>query len=277
MLYSLLQEEHRWLLTALVLVLAALHLLAARTMRSDEDSRGAARFALAGMALALATSAVPIRLEGEAISIALAFEAALLVWIGFRVGQRPLRLAGSALFAAVVFLLLAESGASPDRAFLNARFAAFCAVVAALAVSLVRASRAGRLGRERWVYGLLGIAASLMTVWGLSEQVWSLLGQQDWNLDVRKAQQMGLSLLWALAAGSLILLGVQLRSRLWRFQGLALLAIVIPKVFFIDLSFLERAYRVASLLVLGIVLLAVSYAYQRFAGDDPEDEGGSSE
>lgn len=35
------------------------------------------------------------------------------------------------------------------------------------------------------------------------------------------------------------------------------------KVFFYDLSFLERAYRILSFLVLGIVLLIVSFLYQR--------------
>ena len=77
---------------------------------------------------------------------------------------------------------------------------------------------------------------------------------------------MGLSLLWAIAAGLLIWIGVAQRSRVWRWQGLALLAIAIVKVFAVDLSFLERAYRIASLLVLGMVLLAVSFAYQRAFG-----------
>ena len=85
---------------------------------------------------------------------------------------------------------------------------------------------------------------------------------------------MGLSLLWAVAAGLLIWIGVHQRSRVWRWQGLTLLAVVIVKVFTLDLSFLERAYRIASLLVLGLVLLAVSFAYQRAFGTG---EGGAEE
>jgi uncharacterized membrane protein len=38
---------------------------------------------------------------------------------------------------------------------------------------------------------------------------------------------------------------------------------VVSKVFLYDLSFLERAYRILSFLVLGAVLLAVSFFYQR--------------
>ena len=52
---------------------------------------------------------------------------------------------------------------------------------------------------------------------------------------------------------------------------------MIVKVFTLDLSFLERAYRIASLLVLGIVLLAVSFTYQRIFGAGGGDEGEEDE
>ena len=48
-----------------------------------------------------------------------------------------------------------------------------------------------------------------------------------------------------------------------RWQGLALFGIVVAKVFLVDLSYLSGGYRVLSSIVLGIVLLAVSFLYQR--------------
>jgi len=44
---------------------------------------------------------------------------------------------------------------------------------------------------------------------------------------------------------------------------LALFGIVVAKVFLIDLSYLSGGYRVLSSIVLGIVLLAVSFLYQQ--------------
>ena len=49
-----------------------------------------------------------------------------------------------------------------------------------------------------------------------------------------------------------------------RWQALALLGIVIGKVFIFDLSFLQRFYRILSFLFLGFALLLISFYYQRY-------------
>jgi uncharacterized membrane protein len=48
---------------------------------------------------------------------------------------------------------------------------------------------------------------------------------------------------------------------LW--QALSLFGLVVIKVFIYDSSFLERFYRIVSFLILGLVLLVVSFLYQR--------------
>jgi uncharacterized membrane protein len=58
-------------------------------------------------------------------------------------------------------------------------------------------------------------------------------------------------------------LGIQRKSPLLRWQGLILFGLVVGKVFLYDLSFLERAYRILSFFVLGAVLMAVSFLYER--------------
>jgi uncharacterized membrane protein len=69
---------------------------------------------------------------------------------------------------------------------------------------------------------------------------------------------------WFLLAGALLLaVGFRRRSALLRWQGLALLAITIIKVFLIDTSTLSQGYRIISFLALGALLLGVSFAYQR--------------
>jgi uncharacterized membrane protein len=46
--------------------------------------------------------------------------------------------------------------------------------------------------------------------------------------------------------------------------GMLFLGVTVLKVFFIDLSSLETFYRIISFIVLGLLLLAVSYGYNRF-------------
>jgi uncharacterized membrane protein len=100
-------------------------------------------------------------------------------------------------------------------------------------------------------------------VWALSVEVWYGVGRLRLDVDIERARQMGLSLLWMLLAALLIWLGWRLAAKALRYQGLALLGLTIVKVFVADLSFLENAYRIASFLVLGVLLLVVSFRYQK--------------
>jgi len=68
---------------------------------------------------------------------------------------------------------------------------------------------------------------------------------------------------WALYGAGLLLVGRARRARLLRLLGLALLGVTAVKVFALDLSALDRAYRIVSFIVLGAILLAVSYLYQK--------------
>ena len=57
--------------------------------------------------------------------------------------------------------------------------------------------------------------------------------------------------------------GVRLSSPLLRWQALALFAFTTLKVFFADLSNLSGFYRIISSIALGVVLLVISFLYQR--------------
>jgi uncharacterized membrane protein len=81
------------------------------------------------------------------------------------------------------------------------------------------------------------------------------------NLEL--AKQLSLSVVWALYASGLLVAGQIRRLRLLRVMGLALLSVTALKVFIWDLSSLDRAYRIISFIMLGAILLVVSYFYQR--------------
>ncbi len=264
-LFVTLFDEHRWGLTLAVLAAGGVHLVALSLIGERDDRQSqAVRMVLGGLALTSLTAAIPIRLEGAWIGMAWAIEAAALVWAGFETRIRPLRGAGMALFVPVL-MLLTDQNESTTRLFLNERFAAFLAAGGGLAASTLFARRhEGTLGPdERRLYPVLGIAAVAVGVWSLSVELWWAL--ERWNLteNLRLTRQLGLSLLWILLATLLLAIGMRRDSKVLRFEGLALLGLTIVKVFLADLSFLDNAYRIASFLVLGIVLLAVSFKYQR--------------
>jgi hypothetical protein len=68
----------------------------------------------------------------------------------------------------------------------------------------------------------------------------------------------------SLEAVALVALGFLLRERLSRLSGLALLVGCVSKLFVYDMRGLEGMSRVLSFIVLGLVLIGVSFAYNRF-------------
>ena len=91
------------------------------------------------------------------------------------------------------------------------------------------------------------------------------------GVDAALAQQLALSLTWTLYATALMTVGVRQASSALRWQGLGLFGLVVGKVFLYDMASLERVYRIVSFMALGILLLVVSFLYQRRIFQ-PEDE-----
>ena len=71
--------------------------------------------------------------------------------------------------------------------------------------------------------------------------------------------------------------GLRLRIDDLRHGGLALLALATAKVFLFDLSALDVAYRVISLVALGILLLTSAWVWQRLQPKAPLETGLSGE
>ena len=74
---------------------------------------------------------------------------------------------------------------------------------------------------------------------------------------------------WAVIGVVAFVAGLRLRIDDLRHAGLALLALAAAKVFLFDLSALDVAYRVISLIVLGLLLLASAWLWQRSATRRP--------
>jgi uncharacterized membrane protein len=75
--------------------------------------------------------------------------------------------------------------------------------------------------------------------------------------------QLALSALWGLTGLAALLAGVRLDRAALRGAALALLALTAGKVFVADLASLDSMARAGSFLVLGTLLLAGAFAWQR--------------
>ncbi|HEY9285299.1 MAG TPA: DUF2339 domain-containing protein, partial [Pyrinomonadaceae bacterium] len=198
---------------------------------------------------------------------------------GYARRVKPLRLAGLALLAVTVLKLAFIDSTYFDaewhRALANQTFAAFALFVLAtwyVARTYARAGASVDADERRVALTALTIAGNLLAVAALSleavgyfdKQLALRAGQppENWR-ELRLASQLSLSLVWAVYGGALLALGHARGNRVLRLMALALLGAATAKVFLFDLSELERFYRIVSFIVLGAILLGVSFLYQQ--------------
>jgi uncharacterized membrane protein len=81
--------------------------------------------------------------------------------------------------------------------------------------------------------------------------------------ELRWRMQLGLSILWTVYAAATLAWGFVRRSVALRYAALCLFGLTIVKVFFVDLASVKTAYRMLSLLILGVMLLLVGLLYQK--------------
>ena len=184
---------------------------------------------------------------------------------GLRAALWPLRVVGYFLFL-VVLCRVAIFSIPAHQFLLNARFALFVVWVACfvLAWRFTRAPGVEVSDVETPFLACIAIAANIGALAALSLEIWDAIGRMpSLAIDRGLAQELALSSLWLVYAIGLMIAGLAKKWPELRWQSLTLLGVVIGKVFFVDLSFLDRFYRIVSFLLLGLVLMTVSFYYQR--------------
>jgi uncharacterized membrane protein len=170
------------------------------------------------------------------------------------------------MFAIVAIRLLALPIDAGPTFLLNARFLTYAVCAAAFfAVFLIAQRSPTELATDdSTIYFALAIAANFFFLLAISRDVWDAFGRMpSLGIDGGLAQQLALSVLWLFYSLALMVPGAMRKSPALRWQALALLGVTVVKVFILDLSFLTRFYRIVSFFVLGLVLLLVSFFYQR--------------
>ena len=238
------------------------------------------RLQFIALASTLAAVALVLAFDGPAVAFGWAAEGVLVGWLAYRERRRTL-VAGSAILISLGALQLLDLLTSPlpagDTPFLNPRAFAASLVVAMLAwlAWRIRGGASASVGHLRTA---LIVSANLLMLALVSADVHAFFAQRaaDASLDgelravadAGRAEQVALSVTWALYAVGLVFAGIRRRFAPARYLAIGLLAIVIAKVLVVDITGLDRLYRMLSVLGVGVLLLMASYLYQRKAADN---------
>jgi len=263
--YFWLNPQYHAYMGLFALALGALHLLLTKLLWVSEPLREPETWpALVsiGVAFAFVTLAVPVQFAGFRITIAWALEGLALAWFDSKFNNRWLDYGAWTVLALVIVRLLAidlEMYSNPNQfpALVNVRFLTFLASCIALWLG-------GLFLRTPIAAGAAYIAGHcfMLLILGLEISGWV-----DRNLEAgvrNSVLTVSISIMMALYAVALVTLGVATRTMLNRILGLGLVAIVIAKLYLLDVWILSRVFRITAFLALGALLLAVSYLYSRY-------------
>jgi uncharacterized membrane protein len=150
----------------------------------------------------------------------------------------------------------------PFLVFLNTGFLRALVLVAALFAAVWLARRSGqKLLEELPVAPVLALFGILMLWLIMTQDIWVHFhrgGRAHWQ----PSAHMYISVLWALYASALMVVGLRWRRRSVRYLGLGIFVLLLAKIFVVDTRTLDVTYRIAGFLATGLALMGVSYLYQ---------------
>jgi uncharacterized membrane protein len=280
--YSMIEEVDRTYMAWFALALAAVYILLSRQIHARNLPPQASRilyFLHLALAIGFITVAIPIRLNAHWITIGWFIEAGVLLWVADRIQSDFLNVFALGALALGVVRLLAFDNFHTTQPIFNLRMATYAVAIVVLGAV---AGYAGKRQDEsaRTVAAVALVALNLLALIALSREVYDYYDRQiatfrptvfdrDGStpyLELRRndiERDFTYSALWMAYGAMLMLIGFVRRSAFVRWQALILIAATIAKVFIYDVSQLDRVYRIVSFIILGVLLLAISFVYQR--------------
>ena len=235
-----------------------------------------------GLAVTFLTIGIALWLHQHWITLAWLVEAAVVFWAGAGSAHRRVK-----LFAAVVaclgllrLLTVDLYGWGEQPLLFNPRLVTFAVAIGALLWMIAIEARSPERDADAKVLAAAAIMVNLLALLaagleihdafapliraaaqGLAHPAFGDAGRAWHSLVILR--NFSYSALIMLYGAGLMWLGFARRSALLRWQAILLIAATIIKVFFFDVSELDHGWRVLSFIVLGALLLSISYAYQR--------------
>lgn len=235
-----------------------------------------------GVALLFITAIFPVQFDREWLTLAWALEGAALLWLFRRLGQGWLRSVAVGLFV-LAFIRLAMNPAVlgyHERAQgIVFNWISYTYLIAIVAFGL--GAWFARPPHHRWAgLSLRGWLAGMAVVLGfvmanlLVAHAFSPGARIEFDFSAALGRDMTYSLVWALYAAAILAAGFRWDLKVARYAGLGLLCVTIIKLFLHDLWALGGLYRIGSFVGLAVVLIGVSFVYQRFfvgANEEPDE------
>src|ERR1700722_13906523 len=279
--YAMIEEVDKRYMAWFALALAGVYICFSRLVHARGLIRGAnekLHFLHLAVAIGFITVAVPIRLDAHWITIGWFVEAGILLWVANRIKSDFLNVfALGALILGVARLLLIDNFYTTQLLF-NPRMATYAVAVAVLgAVAWYAAKREDESARA--VAAIAVVALNALALIALTLEAADYYSRQmivyrptfngrtpAYATDLRRIEierDFTYSALWMAYGAMLMIVGFLRRSAFVRWQALLLIAATIVKVFVYDVSQLDKGYRIVSFIALGVLLLAISFVYQR--------------
>ena len=226
------------------------------------------------IAMGFITVAIPIYLNSHWITMGWFVEAAVLLWVSGRMKSELLTVFSLGALALGVVRLLVWDNFETTQVIFNSRMATAAVAIAVLGL-LVWQGRKRDDDAGQTMAAIGSVALNALALWALSLEIRDYFGSQitranrgiapDWNVsrDIGITRDFAFSALWMAYGGMLMVVGFLKKSAFIRWQALALMAATICKVFVYDVSSLDKGYRIVSFIVLGALLMGVSFVYQR--------------
>jgi uncharacterized membrane protein len=247
------------------------------TVPKDSPTRNALFALFGGVSLFFITAIFPIQFERHWITIGWALEGAALVWLFHRVPHPGLRVVGVALLVTSFSRLalnpwvITEYGRTGTPIW-NWYLYTYGIVTIALftAARLLAPPRNKTLDIDAppLLYTLGAVLAFLLVNIEIADYFNGPGSRITFNFSGSLAQDMAYSLAWGLFAFALLAVGFKINHAVTRYSGMGLLVVTIIKLFLHDLWRLGGLYRIGSLIGLAVVLIVVSFIYQRFLSSE---------
>jgi uncharacterized membrane protein len=209
-------------------------------------------------------------IAGMTVAALMCSYGAMLFLPAFSPGRAEIRYLAYGLVGIGALVLLVNATQTWDSTITpiaNARFVAFVISAVALCVAASLSAQVAGDG-ERDIPPTVLVAAGLVTLWALTQETYFTFAYYQQSIGVywERWAQSAVSVVWTLAATSLLLLGIAREHRITRIAALGLFGVTCAKVFLFDLGFLESQFRVLSFGGLGGALIGISWLYSRYGG-----------
>lgn len=258
MIYGLLNQHFHSILGIAGLLGSALVFLAYTLVDRLEYEKLNYPLTLAGYML-LFLSAV-WQFSGKTQDFMLIFSGLLLIAVGSLMKRKELRIWGFTGLLICLWLVLLSSYDMANYVFiLNAKFGLIIWEIVALFLSAWLCGFVDEDKENSQMADLSKIAGSLLLWFGFSWELYIYYRL----MYMSNVGNLMLSLWWVGYGAVLMAIGGFSKSAIFKKISIGLFALSILKVFTYDVMALEIGYRVVSFIVLGVILLIVSYSYQR--------------